>query len=87
MDEGKEEDSQEADSQSIDVEEEADPEEPPISSLEAAKAMDIVRRFTEKNFADPNILKLSDGLEEAIYQFREKNRTQKKLTDFFQSTN
>uniref|UniRef100_A0A915DCX8 Uncharacterized protein n=1 Tax=Ditylenchus dipsaci TaxID=166011 RepID=A0A915DCX8_9BILA len=55
-------DSQLADSE---MGEDNDPVEPPISSLEASKAMDIVRRFAEKNFADPAVLKLSDALEDA----------------------
>uniref|UniRef100_A0A915EIH8 Uncharacterized protein n=1 Tax=Ditylenchus dipsaci TaxID=166011 RepID=A0A915EIH8_9BILA len=31
------------------------PEEPPITSVDALKAMEIVRHYTEKNFADPAI--------------------------------
>uniref|UniRef100_A0A915EH28 DDE-1 domain-containing protein n=1 Tax=Ditylenchus dipsaci TaxID=166011 RepID=A0A915EH28_9BILA len=47
-----------ADSESMDIQEEdADPEEPPITILDALKAMEIVRHYTEKNFADPAILK------------------------------
>ena len=64
-------------------EEDADPVEPPITSLKALKAMDIVRRFTEKNSSDPAILKHSDALGEFIYKHRAKNQSQKKLTDYF----
>uniref|UniRef100_A0A915EF15 Uncharacterized protein n=1 Tax=Ditylenchus dipsaci TaxID=166011 RepID=A0A915EF15_9BILA len=72
------------DSESMDIQEEdADPEEPPITSLDALKAMEIVRHYTEKNFADPAILKHSDALDEAFYQLRAKKQTQKKLTDYF----
>uniref|UniRef100_A0A915EBI8 DDE-1 domain-containing protein n=1 Tax=Ditylenchus dipsaci TaxID=166011 RepID=A0A915EBI8_9BILA len=76
--------SQLADSQTMDVDvEDVDPVEPPNTSIEALKAMEIVRRYTEKNFADLSILKCSDTLDEAFYQLRAKNTTQKKLTDYF----
>uniref|UniRef100_A0A915EEY0 Uncharacterized protein n=1 Tax=Ditylenchus dipsaci TaxID=166011 RepID=A0A915EEY0_9BILA len=76
-------DSQDSVNESIDIdEEEADPVEPPVKCMEAARAMDTVRRFVEKNFADHNILKHSDALDDAIYQFRTKNLIQKKLTNF-----
>uniref|UniRef100_A0A915DEH2 DDE-1 domain-containing protein n=1 Tax=Ditylenchus dipsaci TaxID=166011 RepID=A0A915DEH2_9BILA len=61
--------SQLADSETMDVDvEDVDPVEPPITSIEALKAMEIVRRYTEKNFADLSILKCSDTLDEAFYQ-------------------
>uniref|UniRef100_A0A915DJ73 DDE-1 domain-containing protein n=1 Tax=Ditylenchus dipsaci TaxID=166011 RepID=A0A915DJ73_9BILA len=76
--------SQLADSETMDVDvEDVDPVEPPITSIEALKAMEIVRRYTEKNFTDLSILKCSDTLDEAFYQLRAKNTTQKKLTDYF----
>uniref|UniRef100_A0A915DN51 Uncharacterized protein n=1 Tax=Ditylenchus dipsaci TaxID=166011 RepID=A0A915DN51_9BILA len=77
-------DSQDSVNESIDIdEEEEDPVKPPVKCMEAARAMDTVRRFVEKNFADHNILKHSDALDDAIYQFRAKNLIQKKLTNFF----
>uniref|UniRef100_A0A915EBM8 HTH CENPB-type domain-containing protein n=1 Tax=Ditylenchus dipsaci TaxID=166011 RepID=A0A915EBM8_9BILA len=47
------------------------------------KAMEVVRRYTEKSFTDPAILKLSDALDEALYQLRAKKQTQKRLSDYF----
>uniref|UniRef100_A0A915ERP1 Uncharacterized protein n=1 Tax=Ditylenchus dipsaci TaxID=166011 RepID=A0A915ERP1_9BILA len=86
VEDSKEQDSKQPGTESMELdEEEVHPEEPIISSLETARAMDIVRRFTEKNSGDPNILKYSDALDEFIYQHRAKNQKQKKLTDFFSS--
>ena len=57
--------------------------DPDITSLEALKAMDIVRRYAEKNFDNPKILQSNYILEDAIYQSRAKDQKQTKLTNFF----
>uniref|UniRef100_A0A914VZL2 HTH CENPB-type domain-containing protein n=1 Tax=Plectus sambesii TaxID=2011161 RepID=A0A914VZL2_9BILA len=76
-----------SDSEVMDIDdEEAKIEEPAITSLQAQNAMRLVRQYVEKNFADPVLLRYSDGLDNAIFLERYKNQKQRKLTDFFQPT-
>jgi hypothetical protein len=63
------------------VEEEVD--EPLVTRQEAQSALNLVRRFIEKNSADPFILGHSDALDDYFYQERKKNEKQSKITDFF----
>ena len=62
---------------------EVEAEEPAITRQEAQSALNLVRRFVEKNFADPAILKSSDLLDEAFYQYRKNNEKQSVITSFF----
>ena len=68
------------DSEEMEIEE---ADEPDITRQEAQSALNIVRRYVEKNIADPTILKYTDQLDEAFYQERKKNEKQSQLTDFF----
>lgn len=53
-----------------------------ISNKEAQKALDIVRRYVEKNFNDPKVLKLVDNLDDALIIQSRKEMKQKSLFDY-----
>lgn len=65
-------------------EEEVD--DPPISSLDAMQALRTLRQYVETNFNDPAILRLSDALDDALYDDRQKNLKQRKIPDYFTPT-
>uniref|UniRef100_A0A915CNN5 Uncharacterized protein n=1 Tax=Ditylenchus dipsaci TaxID=166011 RepID=A0A915CNN5_9BILA len=58
-------------------------EEAPITRLEAQRALRLVRQYVEKNFANPQLLRQSDALDEAFWQDGQKKRKQSSLSDFF----
>ena len=66
--------------------EEEDVEEPPVSSLDAMRALRTLRQYMERNFSDPAILRHSDALDDALYEDRQRNQTQRKMSDFFTPT-
>ena len=68
------------DSEAIEIEE---VEEPIISRQDAQAALNLVRSYVEKNFADPAILSYSNKLDEAFYEERKMKEQQSKRTDFF----
>jgi hypothetical protein len=70
------------DSEAMDTEE-LEVDEPLITRQEAQSALNLVRRYVEKNFADADILKHSDALDEAFYQERKQKEKQSQLTQFF----
>jgi hypothetical protein len=67
-------------------EEEAEAEDPSVTSLEAQRAWRIVRQYVEKNANNPAVLCLSDGLDDFLYQERHKKQKQSTLADFFSSS-
>lgn len=65
--------------------EEVEAEVPPISRLEAQRAVTIARRYVEQNSGDPAVLRLTDALDDYFYDERRKRQMQPQITNFFKS--
>uniref|UniRef100_A0A915DBG9 HTH psq-type domain-containing protein n=1 Tax=Ditylenchus dipsaci TaxID=166011 RepID=A0A915DBG9_9BILA len=67
----------------IDVDSDVEMEEAPITRLEAQRALRLVRQYVENNFANPELLRQSDALDEAFWQDGQRKKKQSSLNDFF----
>lgn len=59
-----------------------EPELPPVTNQEPRQALDVLRRYIERNVDDPAVLALCDKLDDVTAKQRMKVMKQKKLTDY-----